>query len=104
MRKIKGTTVYPAAVQRALEAIPEVTEFLMIATSPGRLSDHLEVVVALRSEVHDAKRRIEGHLQGELKVTPTVRIAPVEEVTSLQGSGGLRKKCVFIDRRPEQVG
>ena len=103
MLKIKGTTVYPAAAQRALETIPEVTEFVMIATSLDRLSDHLEVVVAVRSEVHEAKRRIEVHLQGELKVTPAVRIASVEEVAGLQGYGSLRKKRIFIDRRLELV-
>ena len=103
MLKIKGTTVYPAAVQRALEAIPQVTGYVMIATSLARLSDHLEVVVAVRSEVHEPKQRIEGLLQGELKVTPAIRIAPVGEVAGLQESGGLRKKRVFIDRRPERV-
>ena len=103
MLKIKGTTVYPAAVQRALEAIPQVTEFVMIATSSDPLSDHLEVVAAVTREAHEAERRIETHLQGEIKVTPAVRIASIEEVTGLRGDGSLRKKRVFIDRRPKRV-
>ena len=32
--KIKGVTVYPSAVQRSLQALPEVIDFVMIATSP----------------------------------------------------------------------
>ena len=103
MLKIKGTTVYPSAVQQTLETIPQLINFVLIATSPNPLSDHLEVVVAIASDDHDAKGNIERHLQGHIKVTPVVRIASAEEVAGLQRSGGIRKKCIFIDRRPKQV-
>jgi len=32
--KLKGTTVYPAAVQRALQGIEQVIDYVMIATAP----------------------------------------------------------------------
>lgn len=99
MLKIKGTTVYPAAVKQALDAIGLVAEYVLIATSPDTLSDHLEVVVAVTGEAHMAQRRIEACLQGDLKVTPAVRIASAEEIADLRGNGSARKKRVFIDRR-----
>ena len=70
--KIKGTTVYPAAVQRALHGIEQIADYVMIATAPTALSDELEVVVAWRGfdrgrgiDSGDATRAIESFAQGE---------------------------------------
>jgi len=100
--KIKGTTVYPAAVQRALQGIDQIIDFVMIATAPTALSDELEVIVAWRGEVAGALESIREKLRGELKVCPNVRIASLREIQSLGDSSELRKQRVFIDRRPRQ--
>ncbi|MGD0461138.1 MAG: AMP-binding protein [Tepidisphaeraceae bacterium] len=97
--KIKGTMVYPAAVQRALQGIDQVVDYIMIATAPTALSDELEVVVAWRGEVAGALEAIREKLRGELKVCPTVRIASLQEIQTLGDSRELRKQRVFIDRR-----
>jgi phenylacetate-CoA ligase len=97
--KIKGTMVYPAAVQRALQAIEQVIDYVMIATAPAAGSDELEVVVAWRGEVAGALEAIREKLRGELKVCPTVRIASLQEIQVLGDSRELRKQRVFIDRR-----
>ncbi len=119
--KIKGTSVYPSAVQKVLDGIDEVAEYVMIATSSAALSDDLEIVIALRAPVPPrapgtaTARAVAGcgagehllsiireQLQGELKVTPVVRIAGQTEVEVLQGQDGSRKKRVFIDRRTSE--
>jgi phenylacetate-CoA ligase len=100
--KLKGTTVYPAAVQRALQGIEQVIEYVMIATAPTALSDELEVVVAWKGDSSGAVDIICEKLRGELKVCPTVRIASVAEVQALGDSRELRKQRVFIDRRNKQ--
>ena len=46
--KLKGTTVYPAAVQRSLEGMAQVVDYIMIATTGGSQTDELEVVAAWR--------------------------------------------------------
>lgn len=96
--KIKGTTVFPAAVQRVLDGLDAVLEYVMIVTAPSPLSDELEVVVAVSRDV-DALPRVRAELQGALKVTPAVRVAALEEIERLQDSARLRKKKRFIDRR-----
>jgi phenylacetate-CoA ligase len=97
--KIKGTTVYPAAVQRALQGVERIIDYVMIATAPTPLSDELEVVVALRGDVTGAEELIREKLRGELKVCPAVRIASLQEIHAMVHSTELRKQRVFLDRR-----
>jgi phenylacetate-CoA ligase len=98
--KIKGTTVYPAAVQRALQGVERIIDYIMIATAPTTLSDELEIVVAWRGDESLAVEAICERLRGELKVTPRVRLAPLAEIQTLGDSKELRKQRVFVDRRP----
>ena len=98
--KIKGTTVYPAAVQRALQGVDRIIDYIMIATAPTKLSDELEILVAWRGESASAEEIVREKLRGELKVTPAVRITTVQEIQSLGDSRELRKQRVFLDRRP----
>jgi phenylacetate-CoA ligase len=102
--KLKGTTVYPAAVQRALQSIPQINDYVMIATAPSPLSDELEVLVSLRNDlqgrsVAEVEECIRECLRGELKVTPGVRITTHAEIASLGHGSELRKQRVFVDRR-----
>ena len=99
--KLKGTTVYPAAVQRSLQSLDQVIDYVMIATAPTPLSDELEVVVAVRGNPADALDSIREKLRGDLKITPAVRAAPLPEITALTHSTDLRKQRVFLDRRPK---
>jgi len=48
--KLKGTMVYPAAVQRTLQSVEQIIDYVMIATAPTPLSDELELVLALRGD------------------------------------------------------
>lgn len=102
--KLKGTTVYPAAVQRALQGIPQIADYVMIATAPTPLSDELEVLISLRGDLQgrsiaDVEESIRESLRGELKVTPGVRITTQAEVASLGQGSESRKQRVFVDQR-----
>lgn len=97
--KIKGTTVYPAAVQRALQGMDGLIDYLMIATAPTALSDELEILIAWRGDAEGALDAIRDKLRGELKVCPSVRLTNLQEIQTLGDSRDLRKQRVFIDRR-----
>jgi phenylacetate-CoA ligase len=97
--KIKGTTVHPAAVQRVLNSIEGIVDYVMIATAPTQLSDELEVVVALREQANGTIEEIRERLRGELKVSPSLRIGSLAEIRELGHSNELRKQRVLIDRR-----
>lgn len=97
--KIKGTTVYPAAVQRVLDAFEEIVAYVLILRSADALSDDLEVVIQLRPGEGEAAllERAGERLRGALKVRPRLRSAGADEMERLQGS--LRKKRIFLDER-----
>ncbi|MHC5054328.1 MAG: phenylacetate--CoA ligase family protein [Planctomycetota bacterium] len=99
MLKIKGTTVFPSAVRRALDALPAVASYVMVVTSDGALSDRLEVLVSSKGDGDQALEEAHERLQGELKVAPDVRLATIEEIESLQCPPGSRKRRLFIDNR-----
>lgn len=102
--KLKGTTVYPAAVQRTLQGILQVADYVMIASAPTPLSDELEILVSLRADLSgrsatDIEEVIREKLRGDLKVTPAIRITTAAEIAALGHSNELRKQRVFVDRR-----
>jgi len=95
----QGNDGLPAAVQRVLQGIEQVIDYIMIATAPNALSDELEVIVAWRGQTDAAPETIREKLRGELKVAPNVRIATLREIQELGDSRELRKQRVFLDRR-----
>jgi phenylacetate-CoA ligase len=97
--KIKGTMVYPAAVERALQTFEKVADYIMIATAPNALSDQLEVLIAWKGDASNARDAILEKLRGDLKVCPTVRLTTAQEIHALRDSSELRKVRVFLDRR-----
>jgi len=87
-------------VQRTLECIPQLVDYIMIATSEAAThGDELEVLVAWRGDAGGAQEAIREALRGHLKVCPNVRIASLEEIQALGHSAEFRKQRVFLDRR-----
>lgn len=102
MMKVKGTTIYPAGAQNVLDAMEQVVDYVMIATSSATLSDELEVVIAVKGDALEAASAVRESLQGALRVTPSVRVATPEEIAGIQQADSYRKKRVFVDRRAGQ--
>jgi len=97
--KLKGTTVYPAAVARVLDAEPGLRGYVLVARSDGALSDSLEIRLCLRSAAPELLSSLRQRLQGALKVTPAISLVEPDELAALQQVGVGRKKRVFIDER-----
>jgi phenylacetate-CoA ligase len=97
--KLKGTTVYPAAVQHVLDADPGVLGYVLVARSDGALSDSLEIRLATHAGGEQLLPALRARLQGALKVTPVLTLVESEALEQLQQGGVGRKKRVFIDER-----
>lgn len=102
--KIKGTSVYPRAVQKALEGLigTGLKDYIMVATSSSTLSDELEVLVELDTTKNESAANIgliREHLRGELKVGLKVRAAGADEIEKLRDTPRYRKRRIFIDQR-----
>ena len=99
MLKLKGTTVFPATIYNVLNAIPNVLDYVLVATAAASLSDELEVVVSLSDGDEGVCEEISERLKGALKVTPGVRVATDSEIATVRGDAGSRKKRLFVDLR-----
>ena len=98
MLKCRGTTLYPRVLNSVLDVSPEVAEYYVVATGEN-LSDHVEVVVALR-EPGASTEALAARLKAKCRLNVPVREVPLEEARR-QIFSVSRKPVRFLDlRRP----
>ncbi|MCX7804527.1 MAG: AMP-binding protein [Planctomycetota bacterium] len=97
--KVKGTTVFPSALQLVLDSTPGVGNYVIVATSAADLSDSVEVLVHFTGDEAETTRRLREGFQGNAKISPVIRRASREEIEALQMPEGSRKRRLFVDRR-----
>jgi phenylacetate-CoA ligase len=93
--KVKGTTVFPSALQAVLEETAGVETYAIVARSEGGLSDTVEVLVC-GSVSLDALR---DAFRGRTKIAPLLRAASPPEIEALQILPHSRKRRWFVDLR-----
>ena len=98
MIKTKGTTVYPLSILAALNTIPGILEYYVVATSEDRLSDHITVHAAISGPAC-SQEAIAEKLQARLRVKMSVIIEPESAVTRQVFGSGSRKAIRFVDKR-----
>lgn len=98
MIKLKGTTLYPNAINAVLDTLPGIREYYVSATTDYDLSDIVKVFVAVEDESCSANM-IMDKLQSFLRVRPEVIIAGEEQIKSKVFAGNSRKLIRFVDER-----
>lgn len=92
MLKVRGTTFYPATVFEVLNGIPEITEYVLRASSRDG-ADSVQVEVSLAKDTPELRRKIEAVLVARLRVR--VGVAVVEE--------SLIRKQVYVPQSRKPV-
>jgi phenylacetate-CoA ligase len=98
--KLKGTTLFPGALQAVLDARPDVRGYVIVAESDDALSDRVRILV--RGGEPDPRRLLAAlreDFAGKAKVVPDLQAATESEIEALQFEGGARKRRLFVDRR-----
>lgn len=100
MLKIRGTTVYPAAVFDVLQEIPAVRNYYLEVYEDYDLSDRVRVVVGI-DDVENAPttEQITQRLRGRIRVVVEVCAASPDEVRSRTMLPGKRKPVRIFDHR-----
>lgn len=101
MIKTKGTTVYPLSILAALNSMPGISDYYVVATSEDRLSDHLTVHAAISSGHDCSPESIAEQLQCRLRVKTSVVIEPEAEIARGIFGPESRKANRFIDKRSQ---
>jgi phenylacetate-CoA ligase len=100
--KVKGTTVYPKAIEEGLLSVSGVENFVIEAHRGDDETDRL--VVRVGAVRHDAAfaTSVSEAIFVKARVTPELHLASPAEIESRLCAGGRRKPRVFVDFRNSQ--
>ena len=97
--KIKGTTIFPSALKTVLDAMPEITNHVIIARREYNLSDAVEIKFYSTADPAKIIPALKEQFQGSVKVIPQITAALPAEIEKLQLPHGARKRRFFVDLR-----
>lgn len=97
MVKLKGTSLYPNAIIDELNAMTEVSNFVIELHSDELGLDEVVVKATLRGE--NAEAKVLERLSGKLRVRPRLILTSNDEINALKFDDNERKPKVLIDRR-----
>ena len=105
MIKLKGTTLYPPAINDVLDNTPYVECYVVVVRSSAAGTDEVIVKVALKTPCADEKSReeliktLKDSFRSRIRVAPIVELLSVEEVRRINFPAKSRKPVKFIDER-----
>lgn len=102
MLKIKGTTIYPPAINDVLDNSEEVLNYVVVARTSDTGMDNVVVRIGLKNpaEDHDTLIKImKDRFRARLRVTPDIEVLPADVITRINFPAKSRKPIKFIDER-----
>ncbi len=100
MIKLKGTTLYPPAINDVLDNTPWVENYVVEVRDSAAGTDEVVVYVGLReAHVNDPVKELKDRFRSRLRVAPIVEILPSDAVNRMLMPPTSRKPIKFIDTR-----
>lgn len=100
MIKLKGTTLYPPALNDVLEGTPYVDNYVVEVSTGDAGTDQVLVKVGTRlPPTPQLVKDLKDRFRSRIRVTPDIELLPVETVQRLNHPDGARKPVKFIDLR-----
>ncbi len=100
MIKLKGTTLYPPAINDVLEGTPYVAAYVVTASTGDAGTDEVSVKVACKGNPDfDVVKDLKDRFRARIRVAPQIELASAEEVRQANFPGTARKPVKFIDLR-----
>lgn len=97
MIKLKGTTLFPAAIFEVMDNRPEVINYIVEVTSDQYDNDQILIKYVAREGLN--LKGLRDGLKGQLRVTPLLEEISLEELNLLMFPKLSRKPIKFIDKR-----
>jgi phenylacetate-CoA ligase len=97
--KYKGTTLYPPAINNALNSISEISDYFVQAAKSEIGTDDLQVYIAIKNKNENTAEKIKQALQSSLRVLPDIFYVSIEEIVQMQSLQSDRKLNKFKDNR-----
>ncbi len=99
MLKLRGTTVFPAAIFDVLNDCRGVQDYVVEVVSSALGTDELKIHAMIRGTEGDARDMLLAKFQSALKVIPEISFVDKEQLETLNRSRLERKTRRFIDSR-----
>lgn len=100
MIKLKGTTLYPPAINDVLDNTDYVENYVIEVFTNDAGTDSVKVKLGLRPTAPtEAVKEIKDSFRSRIRVAPEVEILPVEEMQRINFPAKSRKPIKFIDLR-----
>lgn len=100
MIKLKGTTLYPPAMNEVLDNTDYIENYLVIVRNSDAGTDDVLVKVGLKGTPDvDVIKELKDRFRSRIRVAPEIEIAPVSEIAAVNNPPTGRKPVKFIDQR-----
>lgn len=100
MIKLKGTTIYPPAINDVLDNTPYVVNYVVIVQNSYAGTDEVIVKVGVASgQTFDLVKDLKDRFRSRIRVAPIVEILSPDDVAIINNPANNRKPIKFIDRR-----
>lgn len=102
MIKLKGTTIYPPAINDVLDNTPYVVNYVVIVQDSYAGTDEVIVKVGVASgQAFDVIKDLKDRFRSRIRVAPMVEVLSPEYVAKINNPANNRKPIKFIDHRGE---
>lgn len=102
MLKIKGTTIYPPAINDVLDNSEEVLNYVVVARTSDTGMDNVVVRIGLKNPAEDYDtliKMMKDRFRARLRVTPDIEVLPADVIARINFPAKSRKPIKFIDER-----
>ena len=100
MIKLKGTTLYPPAINDVLDNTEYIENYVVIVRNSAAGTDDVLVKVGLKREQDsDVVKELKDSFRSRIRVAPEIEICSVEEIRAVNFPPTGRKPVKFIDQR-----
>ena len=100
MIKLKGTTLYPPAINDVLDNTEYVENYVVIVQYNDAGTDDVEIKIGLKfTPSFDVIKDLKDRFRSRIRVAPNIEILPVSEIQAINFPAKSRKAVKFIDKR-----
>ncbi len=100
MIKLKGTTIYPPAINDVLDNTPYVINYVVEVRNSFAGTDEVVVKAGVTSaQPFDMIKDLKDRFRSRIRVAPIVEILSPEDISKINNPGSNRKPVKFIDNR-----
>lgn len=100
MIKLKGTTLYPPAINDVLDNTDYVENYVIEVRQNEAGTDDVTVKIGLKEQPDfDVVKELKDSFRSRIRVAPQIEILPVEEIQKINFPAKSRKPIKFIDLR-----